>query len=315
MAQAVIQLGRGAQLAKTDIKAAYRLMPVHPQDRVKLGFKFNDLLYVDGCLPFGLRSAPKLFNALADALEWCISRQGVTFVHHYLDDFVVAGPPDSDCCQQYLHLLQEECRCLGVPLADEKTEGPSAVITFLGITVDTLKNELRLPEEKLHRLLQMVSHWQGRKSCTRRELESLIGSLQHACKVVRQGRSFLRQAISLLSVARQPHHHIRLNHDFRSDLQWWSIFCSGWNGTSILQPTGIGPVTILTTDASGSWGCGAWSQNEWFQLKWDQQTSTKQIAVKELIHNRCCYMGPIMERRTGTGTMRQRRSSGSAAEP
>ena len=83
VAQAVIQLGRGAQLAKTDIKAAYRLMRVHPQDRVKLGFKFNDvdLLYVDGCLPFGLRSAPKLFNALADALEWCISRQGVTRSH------------------------------------------------------------------------------------------------------------------------------------------------------------------------------------------------------------------------------------------
>lgn len=107
VAQAVIQLGRGAQLAKTDIKAEYRLMPVHPQDRVKLGFKCNDLLYVDSCLPFGLRSAPKLFNALADALEGCISRQGVTFVHHYLDDFVVAGPPDSDCCQQYLHLLQK----------------------------------------------------------------------------------------------------------------------------------------------------------------------------------------------------------------
>ena len=45
---------------------------------------------------------------------------------------------------------EKKCRCLGVLLADEKTEDPSAVITFLGITVDTLKNEVRLPEEKLH---------------------------------------------------------------------------------------------------------------------------------------------------------------------
>ena len=68
VAQAVIQFGRGAKLAKTDVKAAYWLMPVHLQDKIELGFKCNDLLYVEGCLPFGLRSAPKLFNTLADAL-------------------------------------------------------------------------------------------------------------------------------------------------------------------------------------------------------------------------------------------------------
>ena len=53
-----MQLGKGALLAKTDIKAAYRIVPVAPQDRIFLGMKFNELVYVDGALPFGLRSAP-----------------------------------------------------------------------------------------------------------------------------------------------------------------------------------------------------------------------------------------------------------------
>ena len=36
---------------------------------VFLRMKWQGQVYVDAALPFGLRSAPKIFNALADALE------------------------------------------------------------------------------------------------------------------------------------------------------------------------------------------------------------------------------------------------------
>ena len=97
-------------------------------------------------LPFGFHSAPKLFIAVADALEWCICRQGVKYIHHYLHDFVVMGPPGSSECQEYLHTPECECAYLGVPLASQKREGPRPVITFLGIIIDTLQSQLRLPE-------------------------------------------------------------------------------------------------------------------------------------------------------------------------
>ena len=48
-------------------------------------------IYVDAKLPFGLRSAPKIFIAVADALEWCLAAEGVEVVYHYLDDFAVLG--------------------------------------------------------------------------------------------------------------------------------------------------------------------------------------------------------------------------------
>ena len=283
VALAAMQMGQGALLAKTDIKAAYHLIPVHPGDRVWLGMKWNHLIYVDTRLPFGLRSAPKLFNAVADALEWCIYRQGVKYIHHYLDDFVVIGPPGSSKCQEYLHILERECAYLGVPLASEKREGPSPVITFLGIIIDTLQGQLHLPEDKLQRMMQIVSEWLPRKVCTRRELESLIGTLQHAAKVIRPGRSFLRRAISLLSIAKRPHHHIRLNHEFKSDLMWWKVFGSHWNGASLLVIPQATPQAMLTSDASGSWGCGAWSGSDWFQLQWDKLSASKQITIKELV--------------------------------
>ena len=40
VAAAALQLGKGALLAKADIKSAYRLISVHPQDRIWLGMQW-----------------------------------------------------------------------------------------------------------------------------------------------------------------------------------------------------------------------------------------------------------------------------------
>ncbi len=65
----VLQLGPGVELAKADVKSAYRNVPVHPRDRWLLGMQWEGETFVDGTLPFGLRSAPLLFTALGDAVE------------------------------------------------------------------------------------------------------------------------------------------------------------------------------------------------------------------------------------------------------
>ena len=41
-------LGPGAQIARLDIKSAFRLLPIHKSDFELLGFKIQDK-----CLPFG----------------------------------------------------------------------------------------------------------------------------------------------------------------------------------------------------------------------------------------------------------------------
>ena len=102
VARAAQSLGVGALLAKLDIKSAYRLVPVHPQYRDLLAVEWRGQYYVDGALPFALRSAPKIFMAVADALQWVMIREGVSLVDHYLDDFVTMGPPNSDVCRMNL---------------------------------------------------------------------------------------------------------------------------------------------------------------------------------------------------------------------
>ena len=62
-------------MAKTDIESAFRLFPVHPDDWELLGMFWNGFYYFDKVLPFGLRSAPFIFNQLSDAIEWILQKR------------------------------------------------------------------------------------------------------------------------------------------------------------------------------------------------------------------------------------------------
>lgn len=276
----------GALLAKVDVESAYRLIPVHPEDRWLQAVEWQGQFYIDPMLPFGLRSAPKIFNAAADALEWCLRDRGIRHVYHYLDDFIIIGPPGAPDCAEALDILNRTCTELGVPIAEHKRDGPTTCLTYLGIEVDTKASQLRLPQEKLRRLRALLGEWGDRRVCERRQLESLIGTLNHACKVVRCGRSFLRRILDLLrgvpQHTRRPY-LIRLNRAFRSDLMWWHTFAMSWNGISFLPPPSSLPRLQMASDASGSWGCGAWHGREWFQLQWDERSVHLPIMTKELL--------------------------------
>ena len=274
-------LGQGALLAKVDLKSAYRVIPVHRDDWHLLAIQWESHTYLDTALPFGLRSAPKLFSAVADALAWCMWKQGVRHQLHYLDDYLLLGPPMSSTCAEYLSVTLQLCSALGVPAATEKVEGPTTCLTFLGIEVDTVSQQLRLPQAKLLRLKANIKGWLGRKSCKKRQLQSLLGHLNHAAMVVRSGRSFLRRMIDCLSLASRPDHFIRLNREFQSDLRWWHIFVSRWNGISFIAS--VAPSITVTSDASGTWGCGAFVGNQWFQLAWPPSWSDIHITAKELV--------------------------------
>ena len=231
-------------------------------------------------LPFSLRSAPKVFTAVADALEWCIRQAGVQGIDHYLDDFIIVAPPASCACQSNLNKLEEECEALGFTLAPEKQEGPTTHLVFLGIDIDTVAGRLSLPADKLLRLRTEVDSWLGRKVCRRRDLESLVGVLQHAAKVVPPGRTFVRQMIDLLKGPRRPHYFIRLNQQFRAVLYCWKTFAEKWNGVALFPPA-CEPTREFASDASGTWGCGAWWGDDWWQWEWPQGCE-RGIAFKEL---------------------------------
>ena len=280
------KLGRNTLLAKVDIKSAFRTVPVRLEDRELLGIYWKQKYYIDCCLPFGLRSAPFIFNQYAEALEWILrSNYQIPDTIHYLDDFLIAGKPSSPDCEQALERMLEVCRRLGFPIAQGKVEGPTRAIIFLGILLDTESMELRLPRDKLEALLSLLNSWnEKKKKITKRELLSLIGKLSFAAKVVPAGRLFLRRLIDLSTSVQKLHHHITLSASARADIKWWKDFLPSWNGVSLMLQTNWTTAADLRlyTDASGTLGFGAYFQGAWIMGTWSQQQLANSIQWKEL---------------------------------
>ena len=192
------RLGQNTLLAKVDIKSTYRIVPVHPDDHLLLGMQWENNLYVDGALPFGLWSVSRIFTAVADALEWRARFEEIEHIMHYLDDFLIITPPGSDQCGTDLAKLLALFDRLWVPVVSENVEGPSICLKFLGIEIDTQWMCLQLPQDKFADSKQLVVNWIGKKLCSLGNLQSLVGKLQHACKVVCLGRAFLWRMFELL---------------------------------------------------------------------------------------------------------------------
>ena len=138
-------------------------------------------------------------------------------------------------------------------------EGPAATLTFLGIEIDTVSRELRLPRLKLARLKDTVEHWATKCSMTKHQLEVLIGQLNDAAQVVPTGRPFLRNLLDAKSLLSKPRHFTHLNEGCRADLVWWSSFIDSWNEVvdSLIPVISSGPYHYCRRlRCLGLWGIG-----------------------------------------------------------
>ena len=278
------QLGYGCFMAKTDIKHAFRIIPIRQDQYHLLGFRWQGAIYHDKTLSMGLSSACKIFESFSTALEWIAKQKlQIPCCIHILDDFLILARTENQCrmlLQRFLHLCAE----LGVPIADEKTVGPASCLSFAGIELDSVSMEARLPEEKIKKCIDLLQLWKNKKKITLRELQSLVGSLNFACQVVIPGRTFLRRLINLTIGVTQPHHRIRLSRGARLDMSLWLLFLKNFNGRSfILEDQWLTSTSLsLYTDASGSWGYGAILGSKWFHGKWPTEWKKLNIIILEL---------------------------------
>ena len=143
---------------------------------------------------------------------------------------------------------------LQVPTVASKTLGPSQVLEFMGIVLDSNRMEARLPDDKLTRIRQLLDSFANRRSSRLVEFQSLIGTLQFACKVVVPGRTFLKRMINLTRGAFSRFHHIRLNKEFFRDITMWKAFLAKWNERSFFLDSFVTstPDLELYTDAAST---------------------------------------------------------------
>ena len=176
------RLGRGARLFKVDVSHAFRHVKVDPGDYDLLGLHWRGA-YVDTCLPFGTRHGSQIFQRLSDAVRFMMREKGFCVID-YIDDYVGVGVPG--VAHDSYNYLVELMRQLGLTISEKKLVPPSTQVVCLGVLIDTERGSISIPDEKLTQICDTVKQWQGKRVCTKRQLQSILGLLLYVHKCVKK---------------------------------------------------------------------------------------------------------------------------------
>ena len=279
----VTAVGPGCFMAKTDIKNAFRIIPIRPQDHNLLGICWRGLYYYDRYMPMGCSSSCRTFEIFSTAIEWVAQKKlHIPHILHLLDDFLIISP-SHNLCQKQLELFLMLSHYVGIPIVPGKTVGPSTTMAFAGIELDSILMEARLPQDKLVKCRDLISAFLKRRKVSLKEIQSLTGLLNFACTVVVPGRAFLRRLIDLTIGITRPHYLIKLSKEVKEDLLVWQHFLSGFNGHSFfLSEEWCNSHQLkLYTNASGAYGFGAIFGKQWCYGEWPDSWRHLNIAFLE----------------------------------
>ena len=286
----VQDLGQNCKMFKADIRSAYRLIPIRPQDFELLGFCVDEKFYFDKALPFGASISCITFERFSRFLEFSVKTQLKSGgLIHYLDDFLGADK-NVQSCTLGLQVFRDTMSELGVPLADEKTEGPCEVLVFLGLELDSAHMTVRIPENKIKEVVSKIEEMLLHEKSTLKKIQSLIGSLNFCCRAIPMGRPFIRRLIDAICGLSNPFHHVRLNKSIRLDLNMWLTFLKHFNGLSLFHDKywiSNCDVQLFSDSAGGeNMGFGVFFQGHWCHARWPpdwhNQGITSDVTVLEL---------------------------------
>jgi len=227
--QAVQQYGKDSILIKRDFESQFPQIPVSRINSPLLGFHWENYFYSEGFLPFGLRTAPYLFNLFAEVIHWILEQHLIitgipATVIHYLDDFLIVLPPKAskripECRSIFCSLSTR----VGLSIQESKNE-ESTTVSFAGLEFDTDRMVIRFPEKKLPKARTINHEAHQSRSLSLHEIQKLTGYFNFVSKVVPLGRTFLRRLYNMelyfpLYAAR--HQRRRISGEAGKDIAWW----------------------------------------------------------------------------------------------
>jgi hypothetical protein len=279
IAELILKTGAGCLLYKRDLRKAYRQFPIDPRDYPLVGFLWHDLLYFDVVLPMGLRSAAMACQRVTSGVSFLCGLHDFN-VLNYLDDFMGVEVPDTAwTAYEFLGKLLGD---LGLRESTSKACPPSTSVTCLGVQFDTQAMTMSVTHSRIIELEELLHRWKVKTSCTKRQLQSLIGKLAFVSKCVRQSRIFLCRMLELLRSLNHNHHCTRLSSCFHKDLRWWQSFLRHYNGVSLIPSLKWSlPDHIFSTDACLT-GCGGLAGDLYFHTKFPKFILKEEWPIHKL---------------------------------
>ena len=280
---------KGCYLSKIDLQSAYRSIPISPNNYRYMGLSWlfdgetEKSFMFDAKLPFGSRKACQIFTSITNAIARMLKRKGVTVVP-YLDDILIIS---NSKIQNWLDLdtTVNLFVSLGFDINWDKLCPPTQELTFLGVEINTVRRVLTLPNSKLTELRLLIVSWLKKKRASKKELLSLAGKLNWACRVILGGRTFLRRVIDLSMPLRAKNHRTWLNAEARKDLYWWHVALECFHGFTKFPSDIKPPHETFYTDSCKVAGGGIY-RSDWFHSNFSAdypQYANAHINVQELL--------------------------------
>ena len=258
-----------SEAATLDVDAAFRCCPVVPTQQCNFIVQWNGLFYIDHNAPFGATSSGGIFGRVADAKSAILASEGLGPSKNWVDDFVFFRFPISTDPPSFSYSLSDIYNLaarLGWPWKESKTKPFSEEFKYLGFIWNLSTKTVHVPDNKKTRYLSKLEPWVVGQKFSKKDAESLLGTLVHCSLALPDGRSHLpslsRFAASFNHLS-SPFARRTPNPSVISDAQWWRAQLSAdFCGSTLARPPPASQVEFWV-DASSSWGIGVVFDGVW----------------------------------------------------
>lgn len=290
----VVNAPPGTQAAIFDVDSAYRRIPISPLDQPHIVAMWQGLVWINHDACFGAVSSTGIFGRPADAIVVIFKFAGVDDLLKWVDDYVffrfpiavsLAGVYSYSYDESLIFNIASE---LGWPWATKKHFPFAFKFVYLGFLWDLEDKTVEIPLAKREKFLAKISGWSDSAKVSRKDCESVIGSLNHCCLVITDGRSRMPSLYKFCaSFARSSNRFTRhcIPATVLADVQWWRVVLSRvWCGLRLVcAPT---PLDFgIYVDASTSFGIGLLIDGKWaaWRLKSGWDSDGRDIGWAEMV--------------------------------
>lgn len=261
-------------LFKSDIKNAYRLLPMHPLWQLKqvvtTGPPEHRVRRIDRNLCFGSRGSPDIFLTVQSLALWiAVYRVKIVGQQGYMDDsFNIDLASELAWYAPYQrHMPPKQVRLLllwdelGIPHSDEK-QLFGRQLTIIGFHIDPVRMTISLPHDKRLELVRAIRDFLDapKRRRTVREWQRILGWINWGLNIQPLLRPALQSSYAKLRGRVHSHAPVYINKSVRRDLTWVAQQLETTSGICMLYASVWGPQSAALTifcDASLS-GLGFW---------------------------------------------------------
>ena len=278
----LINAPENSEAATLDVDAAFRCCPITPSQQRNFIVHWNDFFYIDHNAPFGATSAGGVFGRVADAKSAILASKHLGPSKNWVDDFVffrfpISSNSDIPSFSYSLSDIYDLASLLGWPWKLSKTRPFTHEFKYLGFLWNLSTRTVQIPQDKKLRYLSKLEPWTRDQKFSKKDVESVLGTLVHCSLALPDGRSHLpsiSRFASSFNHTPSPFARKTPTPGALSDVKWWRLQLSAdFCGSIITKPPEIDPVEFWV-DASSSWGIGIIFGNDWdfwkFRPGWDK---------------------------------------------